>query len=297
MEVEENNELMLNGRNNLGQFVSGRKETEEEKLKRGEALKEAWKNRDDYIGDIRHLHPYIYNSWRSIKFTEKGKKAGNSKEWDDFRTFYNDVVDSYKEGLVFRRKDVTKPFSKDNFMWIDKSSIGDLRCSVFLEYNGKRYSLRQWAEETGVPYYSIKNRYCKKKDIYTTEEIIFGKKRKRGSKVAQDYKESNTPIREKASKMISTYKLNDKKMGFEKICDIDIDWMINNIITQKCIYCGDERRVGCDRIDNNKGHTKDNVVPCCYDCNCARNNNFSYEEMKVLGKTIREIKNNRLISE
>ena len=28
MEVEENNELMLNGRNNLGQFVSGRKETE-----------------------------------------------------------------------------------------------------------------------------------------------------------------------------------------------------------------------------------------------------------------------------
>ena len=82
-------------------------------------------------------------------------------------------------------------------------------------------------------------------------------------------------------------------MGFDNICDIDIDWMINNIITQHCVYCGDDKRVGCDRIDNNKGHTKDNVVPCCYDCNCARNNNFSFEEMKIIGKTIRKVKESR----
>ena len=29
-----------------------------------------------------------YNSWRAIKFTEKGKKVGNSEEWDNFRNFY-----------------------------------------------------------------------------------------------------------------------------------------------------------------------------------------------------------------
>lgn len=40
-------------------------------------------------------------------------------------------------------------------------------------------------------------------------------------------------------------------------------------------------------------HTKNNVVPCCIECNTARNNMFSFEEMKVLGKTIREIKQNR----
>ena len=59
-------------------------------------------------------------------------------------------------------------------------------------------------------------------------------------------------------------------MGFEKICDITIDWMIDNIIMKPCIYCGDITRVGCDRINNDLGHTMDNVVPCCYDCNCAR---------------------------
>lgn len=92
--------------------------------------------------------------------------------------------------------------------------------------------------------------------------------------------------------MISAYKSKDVKNG-TTVCDIDIDWMIANITTKPCVYCGDTHRVGCDRIDNSKGHTKDNVVPCCFDCNCARNNNFTYEEMLVLGKTIAEIKNMR----
>jgi hypothetical protein len=29
---------------------------------------------------------------------------------------------------------------------------------------------------------------------------------------------------------------------------------------------------GLDRVDSMKGHTPDNVVPCCYRCNCAKNN-------------------------
>ncbi len=61
-------------------------------------------------------------------------------------------------------------------------------------------------------------------------------------------------------------------------------------------YCGDTNRIGLDRIDNSKGHTKDNTVPCCYECNCARNNNFSFEEMKILGKTIKQIKESRKIN-
>lgn len=92
--------------------------------------------------------------------------------------------------------------------------------------------------------------------------------------------------------MISSYKVKDCKNG-TNICDIDIDWMIENILAKECVYCGDNHRIGCDRIDNNKGHTKDNVVPCCIECNTARNNYFSFEEMKLLGQTIRQIKQSR----
>lgn len=43
------------------------------------------------------------------------------------------------------------------------------------------------------------------------------------------------------------------------------------------------------------GHLKSNVVPCCYECNCARNRNFTFDEMKELGLTIKEIKQKRLL--
>lgn len=285
---------MSNGRDENGQFVKGRMETAEEKAKRIKSFTEAWKSRPNYIGDIREECPKLYNSWRAIRFTEKGKKAGNSEEWNDFRTFYNDVRPFWKEDLVFRRKDTTKPFSKDNFMFITKEEASySKENNITIEYNGNIYTLREASNYFGVPYASIKNRYYKHKDNYTIEEIIFGKKRKRKDKIAKDYREDSNSIRSKASKMISSYKLKDKKMGFVKICDINIDWMIENIITKSCIYCGDTHRVGCDRIDNDKGHTKDNVVPCCYDCNCARNNNFSFEEMKIIGETIRKVKRAR----
>jgi hypothetical protein len=32
------------------------------------------------------------------------------------------------------------------------------------------------------------------------------------------------------------------------------------------------------------------VVSCCYECNTARNNNFSPDEMLLIGATIRDVK-------
>ena len=105
-----------------GQYGSWQ-ETAEEKIKRIKAAQEAWKSREDYIGDIREECPKIYNSWRAIKFTEKGKKAGNSEEWNNFRNFYNDVRLTYAEGLSLHRKDTTKQWSKNNFMWINQADF------------------------------------------------------------------------------------------------------------------------------------------------------------------------------
>lgn len=46
----------------------------ESKIKISESLRKSWKNRKDYIYDIVSKYPKIYNSWRSIRFTEKGKR-------------------------------------------------------------------------------------------------------------------------------------------------------------------------------------------------------------------------------
>lgn len=282
------------GRDTLGRFRAGEPSclTQEEKLRRAESLSKAWKSREGYIGDLISKHPKIYNSWRAIRFTEKGKKAGCCEEWKEYKNFYCDVIGTYIDGYCLRRKDVFLPWDKNNFMWVPKEYVGDLRERISLTYNGKTQTLKEWALELNAPISAIKIRYHKHKDEWSSEEILFGRKKKRNSKLAKDYMDPSVLVRAKASKMISSYKCKDVKLGVS-VCDIDIDWMISNILTKPCEYCGGTHRIGCDRVDNSKGHTKDNVVPCCIECNTARNNFFTYEEMRRLGRTIAKIKKDR----
>lgn len=293
----DNDRIDTTFRDNNGRFAKGYKHSDlptelRDKIKASAIA--AWKDRDDYIADLINECPYIYNSWRSIMFSQKGKKAGVCDRWRKFRNFYEDVRPTYQKGLVFRRKDYDKPFDVDNFIWCTSDEAASMqRNVVYLEYKGELLTLKQLAEKYNQSYSALKVRYFKREERgYTLDEIVLGRKKKRGSKSAKDYKDANVNIRAKASKMISSYKVKDYKNG-TTICDIDIDWMIENILTKECIYCGDSHRVGCDRIDNNKGHTRENVVPCCIECNTARNNYFSFDEMKILGQTIRQIKQSR----
>ena len=164
-------------RDNKGKFIIGGVETQEEKLKRGIAIKEAWKTRKDYIGDLKSKYPKIYNVWRAFMFTEKGKKAGHSDEWSNFKTFFKDVFPSYKENCMFRRKDTTKPFSKDNFMWVNKEFASVLISKIKLTYKGETHYLKEWSTLLGISYNGLRQRYCKGKNYYV-EEILFGKNRK-----------------------------------------------------------------------------------------------------------------------
>lgn len=293
----DNDNVITSYRNEKGQFVKNYKHQDlplEIREKKRLSNIKSWKNRPDYIANLINENPYIYNSWRGILFTKKGKKIGCCDKWRNFKNFYNDVSPTYKKGLLFRRKNYNAPFSEENFVWCTKEEASSmLRNSIVLQYNGELLTLKELAEKYNQSYYAIKGRYHKRnKKNYTIEDIIFGKQKNRFSKVVKDYRDVNVNIRAKASKMISSYKAKDAKNGIN-VCDIDIDWMIDNILTQNCAYCGDNNRVGCDRINNNLGHTKNNVVPCCIECNVARNNYFTFDEMKILGQTIKMIKQSR----
>lgn len=41
-----------------------------------------------------------------------------------------------------------------------------------------------------------------------------------------------------------------------------------------------------DRVDNDKGYTRDNCVACCARCNRAKSNHFTYDEWKSIGRLI-----------
>lgn len=276
-------------RNNKGQFEKGRQETILEKEVRIKSLVQSWKNREDYIGDIEN--PKIYNCWRSFMFTLKGKKIGCSVEWRDFRTFYNDVVNTCEENFVFSRIDKSKPFSKNNFIWLHKDIAANIKDNTIkLEYKGEIKTLKEWAMHFSLSVNGIKLRYHRNKD-FTSDEILFGKKRVARRTMLSAPELEKQKLRDKASKMCSSYKIRDKKKRFE--FDLNIEWLIENILFKPCSYCGTSEFIGCDRIDNEKGHSKDNVIPCCVTCNTVRGNYFTFEEMKILGKTISKLKEER----
>lgn len=81
-------------------------------------------------------------------------------------------------------------------------------------------------------------------------------------------KKNSTPLG-RAQYLIRNYKKMDRKNGFGDVIDFDAQWIIDNIFPKQCVHCGKEgwNKVGCNRIDNTKGHTKDNVEPCCRNCN------------------------------
>lgn len=52
-------------------------------------------------------------------------------------------------------------------------------------------------------------------------------------------------------------------------CTLTAKWIVENIFSKPCAHCGetDWTKIGCNRLDNSKPHTPDNVEPCCYNCN------------------------------
>lgn len=65
-----------------------------------------------------------------------------------------------------------------------------------------------------------------------------------------------------------------------------------------CYYCKtdliDVSGFCLDRIDNNLGYLKTNVLPCCKQCNYLRGNSFTVEETKIAITAILEYRKNNV---
>lgn len=87
----------------------------------------------------------------------------------------------------------------------------------------------------------------------------------------------------RANSIKTRYNDCDKFRGFDISNNITSKWIVENIFSgQKCVYCGDQdwTHLGCDRIDNTKPHTPDNVVCSCGLCNIERGDNYTVEDFK-----------------
>ena len=105
-------------------------------------------------------------------------------------------------------------------------------------------------------------------------------------KRAKENKEYRQTKRGRASSLAVDYKRFDKEADRDP-STLTQEWIVDNIFTSKCIYCGesDWKKLGCDRIDNSLPHTPENCVCACGKCNVERNGRkMSVEEFIAFKK-------------
>lgn len=72
---------------------------------------------------------------------------------------------------------------------------------------------------------------------------------------------------------------------------------IARIISNPCLYCGETTlKITLDRKDNTKGHSEDNVNPCCIRCNLLRKD-MPYEAWLELCSGLRSAREKGLFGE
>lgn len=119
-----------------------------------------------------------------------------------------------------------------------------------------------------------------KEKVLEYQKDYYQENREKRSKYYKDYyqenKEHKTELERKyrktpmgrASSLLKTYNKKDKFYKRGK-GNLTAKWIVENIFSKPCTYCGITgwEIIGCNRKDNALPHTKDNVEPCCPQCN------------------------------
>ena len=87
----------------------------------------------------------------------------------------------------------------------------------------------------------------------------------------------------RASDLANSYIGADKARGFDISNNVTREWIMENVFKGKCVYCGqtDWHVLGCDRTDNGRPHSPDNVVCCCDRCNTRKGGNYGPIEFQA----------------
>lgn len=124
-----------------------------------------------------------------------------------------------------------------------------------------------------------------------------GKLRHVENKKSEEYVEKRKELgrgwreRNRPKVLFKNYLAIDSKKGRE--CDLTVE-IVTELISKPCIYCRYEGEVGLDRINNELGHVVGNVAPCCPQCNMARSDFFTVDEMlNFIGPAIQAVRKRR----
>jgi hypothetical protein len=106
----------------------------------------------------------IYGIWAAMKarcdksyttFYDRygGRGITYCEKWKTFEGFYEDMKDGYSDDLTLDRIDVDGNYEKNNCRWANtKTQMNNTSTNHRIEYEGKVYTLSEFAEEKGLDY-------------------------------------------------------------------------------------------------------------------------------------------------
>ena len=118
-------------------------------------------------------HKRLYRIWQGMKqrTTNPKEKAYVNygargirvcDEWQSNYIAFRDwaLANGYADDLTIDRIDVNGNYEPSNCRWItNREQCNNRRTNVLIEWNSKTLNIEQWAEETGLPYNVLHDRY------------------------------------------------------------------------------------------------------------------------------------------
>lgn len=115
-----------------------------------------------------HSSP-TYASWQSMRTRCLNERSDNFSryggrgikicaEWDSFQAFMDDMGER-PEGSTLDRIETDGDYTPSNCRWATmKVQENNKRNNVLVEHDGKTMTISQWADESGLPYHTIRAR-------------------------------------------------------------------------------------------------------------------------------------------
>ena len=156
--------------------------------------------------------------------------------------------------------------------WNDPEEVKEYKHQCYLKNREKALNAaKEYRKEHNDEIYSKRKDYFKEYQNENKDKLRNYLKEYRKTKIGR------------AVYLCDNYRREDKLHGLGE-CTLTPEWIVENIFSgQKCVYCGEDdwTKLGCDRIDNDKPHTPDNVVCSCWECNNKRKNTDFNEFIKT----------------
>ena len=103
----------------------------------------------------------LWRRWKSlINATKNGRREGEVEpDWLNYDNFAADVRPGYREELRLVRLDITKPWGRENFKWVDRQEAVDVTHGKACTVEGKSFSsLTAAAHAYGISVSTLKYR-------------------------------------------------------------------------------------------------------------------------------------------